>query len=65
MFHKGVPEEWLYDPEYRLKNGMTTAMTLAKNKIIPPEYWNHDPILQDDYGFTVAHYLSMNNITIP
>ena len=45
MFHKGVPEEWLYDPEYRLKNGMTTAMTLAKNKIIPPEYWNHDPIL--------------------
>ena len=38
-----VPEEWKYDPSYKLYNGKTTAMKLAKDGIIPPKEWEHDP----------------------
>ena len=40
-----VPEEWLYEPEYKLINGQTTAMRLARYGIIPDKYWEHSPKL--------------------
>ena len=40
-----VPEEWLYEPEYKLINGQTTAMRLARYGIDIPKYWEHNPKL--------------------
>ena len=40
-----VPDEWKYDPSYRLYDGETTAMKLVHNGIIPPKQWIHDPNL--------------------
>ena len=33
----------MYEPEYRLKWGMTTAMKLAYDEILPPKEFYHRP----------------------
>ena len=42
-----VPDEWLYEPEYKINNDKTTAMKLAEYNIDIPKYWEHDPELKD------------------
>ena len=55
----------MYEPEYKLKCGMTTAMLLACNKIISPKEFYHDPkLLFNDY-YTVGTILTLNNIKVP
>jgi len=68
LLRKGidVPEQWRYDPEYKLnyilnyeKDIVTTAMVLATYKIIPPTYFEHDPLIKDTkYDMTVAMALA-------
>ena len=43
MILNQVPNEWLYDPDYRFKYNNTTAMMLAKDGIIPPREFYHNP----------------------
>ena len=40
-----VPEEWKYDPLYKINNDKTTAIRLAEAGIIPPKEWTHNPKL--------------------
>jgi len=66
-----VPEEWRYEPEYRIRyfylhenkciekcvyHG-TTAMKLARDKIIPPKYFEHDPNIKNGDNETVCDIL--------
>ena len=37
-----MPEQWLYEPLYKLKDGYTTAMRIALYGVIPDKYWEHD-----------------------
>ena len=40
-----VPNEWKYDPTFRLYNKNTTAMILSEKEIDFSEEWDHDPSL--------------------
>ena len=72
-----VPNEWKYNPSYRLSDGETTAIKLVHNGIIPPKEWEHDPNIKSRYKsydyssyyyyeyYTVARYLKSKHIPVP
>lgn len=46
-------------PIKRHKHGLTNAMILALNGIIPSKEWLHDPNLCSYSGCTVAHIFAL------
>ena len=60
-----VPDEWLYEPEYKINNDTTTAMKLAEYNIDIPKYWEHDKLLTDKYGNTLAMHYALKEHNVP
>ena len=52
------PRSWYHNPSLQNSEGLTVAMCLAANKIIPDSLWHHDPSIKDKDGFPVSYYFS-------
>lgn len=52
-----IPDEWKHDPLKINNNGITVAIGLSANGIIPDKYWIHDINKKDNYGNSIKSNL--------